>query len=102
MNEKDNTGLIPSTCSSHHLCWPVALLCYAGVSTCPAGTGVLVVRLTDVNDNSPRLEQKQWEVEVDETWGAGPPDNVSLLEVSVLDVDTSNYFFYRVRQNEQE
>ncbi|XP_045130294.1 putative neural-cadherin 2 isoform X1 [Portunus trituberculatus] len=60
------------------------------------GTGVLVVRLTDVNDNSPQLEQKQWEVEVDETWGAGPPDNVSLLEVSVLDVDTSNYFFYRV------
>ncbi|MPC33527.1 Neural-cadherin [Portunus trituberculatus] len=59
------------------------------------GTGVLVVRLTDVNDNSPQLEQKQWEVEVDETWGAGPPDNVSLLEVSVLDVDTSNYFFYR-------
>lgn len=77
-------------------------LCHARASTCPAGTGMLVVRLTDVNDNSPQLEQKEWEVEVDETWGVGPPDNNSLLEVSVLDVDTSNYFFYRVSKNDQE
>lgn len=57
---------------------------------------MVVVRLADVNDNSPRLEQKQWKVEVDETWGSGPPDETSLLQISVLDPDTSNYFYYRV------
>ncbi|KAK4300601.1 hypothetical protein Pmani_027211 [Petrolisthes manimaculis] len=60
------------------------------------GTGVVVVRLADVNDNSPKLEQKLWQVEVDETWGNGPPDDTSLLQISVLDPDTSNYFYYRV------
>lgn len=61
-----------------------------------AGTGQVVVRLVDVNDNSPRLEQRLWEVELDETWGDGPPDDASLLEITVVDPDTSNYFFYRV------
>lgn len=55
----------------------------------------MVVRLVDVNDNSPRLEQRLWEVEMNETWGTGPPEDVSLLEISVMDPDTSNYFFYR-------
>lgn len=52
--------------------------------------------MADVNDNSPRLEQKLWQVEVDETWGSGPPDEASLFQISVLDPDTSNYFYYRV------
>ncbi|XP_071534242.1 putative neural-cadherin 2 [Panulirus ornatus] len=60
------------------------------------GTGVVVVRLVDVNDNPPRLERTLWHVEMDETWGAGPPDNSTLLHISVLDPDTANYFFYRV------
>lgn len=58
------------------------------------------MRLVDVNDNSPRLEQRLWEVELDETWGNGPPDDASLLEISVVDPDTSNYFFYRVRRSD--
>ncbi|XP_071534252.1 neural-cadherin-like [Panulirus ornatus] len=60
------------------------------------GTGTVVVRLTDVNDNSPRLSRHLWELEVDETWGDGPPDGSTLLEMSAVDRDTSNYFFYRV------
>ncbi|XP_066968094.1 putative neural-cadherin 2 [Macrobrachium rosenbergii] len=60
------------------------------------GTGTVIVRLADVNDNAPRLSKKIWEVEVNETWGAGPPDNATLLEISVSDQDTANYFFYRV------
>lgn len=58
------------------------------------------MRLVDVNDNSPRLEQRLWEVELDETWGNGPPDDASLLEISVVDPDTSNYFFYRVSRSD--
>ncbi|XP_069157547.1 putative neural-cadherin 2 isoform X1 [Procambarus clarkii] len=60
------------------------------------GTGVVVVRLVDVNDNCPRLEHSLWDLETDETRGQGPPDNSTLLHLSVLDSDTSNYFFYRV------
>ncbi|KAG0718543.1 Neural-cadherin [Chionoecetes opilio] len=60
------------------------------------GTGTVVVRLADVNDNSPRLARQLWELEVDETWGKGPPNDTTILEVSAADGDTSNYFFYRV------
>ncbi|XP_069945615.1 putative neural-cadherin 2 isoform X3 [Cherax quadricarinatus] len=60
------------------------------------GTGTVVVRLTDVNDNSPRLARREWELEVDETWGDGPPGNDTILEISATDRDTTNYFFYRV------
>ncbi|XP_071513325.1 putative neural-cadherin 2 [Panulirus ornatus] len=60
------------------------------------GTGTVVVRLTDVNDNSPRLTRDLWQVGVDETWGLGPPGNDTLLQVTTDDQDTSNYFFYRV------
>ncbi|KAK4290981.1 hypothetical protein Pmani_036157, partial [Petrolisthes manimaculis] len=60
------------------------------------GTGTVVVRLADVNDNSPRLARQMWELEVDETWGDGAPANDTLLEISVTDKDISNYFFYRV------
>ncbi|XP_071513597.1 uncharacterized protein [Panulirus ornatus] len=60
------------------------------------GTGTVVVRLVDVNDNSPRLTRDLWQVEVDETWGHGAPRNDTLLQVSTADHDTSNYFFYRV------
>ncbi|XP_064093764.1 putative neural-cadherin 2 isoform X1 [Macrobrachium nipponense] len=60
------------------------------------GSGIVIIRLVDVNDNSPRLAKKMWEVEMDETWGRGPPDNSTLLEISVSDRDTNNYFFYRV------
>ncbi|XP_068245433.1 putative neural-cadherin 2 [Palaemon carinicauda] len=58
--------------------------------------GTVVVRLADINDNSPRLTRELWKVEVNETWASGPPDNMTLVEISTLDHDTSNYFFYRV------
>lgn len=61
------------------------------------GTGTLVVRLVDVNDNSPRLTRDLWVVEVKETWGDGPASNYTLLQVTTADQDTSNYFYYRVR-----
>ncbi|XP_063847144.1 neural-cadherin-like [Scylla paramamosain] len=60
------------------------------------GTGTVVVRLADVNDNSPRLARDVWAVEVDETWGEAPPDNTTLLQITAADKDTSNYFYYRV------
>ncbi|XP_064115232.1 putative neural-cadherin 2 [Macrobrachium nipponense] len=60
------------------------------------GSGTVIVRLVDVNDNSPRLAKKMWEVDVDETWGEGPHSNETLLEISVSDRDMSNYFSYRV------
>ncbi|ROT70200.1 DN cadherin-like protein [Penaeus vannamei] len=60
------------------------------------GTGTVLVRLADVNDNSPRLTRQLWQVEVDETWGSGPQSNVTLLEVTASDPDTANYFFYRI------
>lgn len=59
----------------------------------------MVVRLADVNDNSPRLARQLWELEVDETWGKGPPNNTTILEVSAADRDTSNYFYYRVSED---
>ena len=57
----------------------------------------MVVRLSDVNDNAPRLARSEWYLEIDETWGDGTPDNSTLLTVAANDKDTSNYFFYRVR-----
>nr|XP_053627994.1 putative neural-cadherin 2 [Cherax quadricarinatus] len=60
------------------------------------GTCTVVVRLADVNDNSPRLTRDLWQVEVEETWGEGPPLNHTLLNITASDPDTSNYFFYRV------
>ncbi|KAK8729892.1 hypothetical protein OTU49_008376, partial [Cherax quadricarinatus] len=41
-----------------------------------SGTGTVVVRLTDDNDNRPRLMRRLWEVEVEESWG--PPLQHSL------------------------
>ncbi|XP_068212828.1 putative neural-cadherin 2 [Palaemon carinicauda] len=60
------------------------------------GNAIVFVRLVDVNDNSPRLAQRMWEADIDETWGADPPDNSTLLEISVNDRDVNNYFFFRV------
>ncbi|XP_063588682.1 putative neural-cadherin 2 [Penaeus indicus] len=59
------------------------------------GTGTVVVRLADVNDNSPRLTRQLWELEVEETWGTDAPANTTLLEITAADRDTANYFFYR-------
>ncbi|XP_071536735.1 putative neural-cadherin 2 isoform X2 [Panulirus ornatus] len=60
------------------------------------GTGTVLVRLGDVNDNSPRLARRHWHLEVDETPGVGPPSNNTLLELSAADRDTHNQFFYKV------
>ncbi|XP_042868844.1 putative neural-cadherin 2 [Penaeus japonicus] len=61
------------------------------------GTGTVVVVVTDVNDNSPRLARQLWQAEVNETWGLRPPNaNQTLMEISVSDQDTSNLFFYRI------
>ncbi|ROT73963.1 Cj-cadherin [Penaeus vannamei] len=63
------------------------------------GTASVVVQLADVNDNSPRLTREVWEVDVKETRGRGPPDNITLLQISTFDSDTSNYFYYRVLED---
>ncbi|XP_064095252.1 LOW QUALITY PROTEIN: putative neural-cadherin 2 [Macrobrachium nipponense] len=60
------------------------------------GTGTVIVRLADVNDNSPRITREIWQVDVNETWGPGPPSNTTLLQITTQDHDTSNYFYYRV------
>ncbi|KAK7071826.1 hypothetical protein SK128_016922 [Halocaridina rubra] len=50
----------------------------------------------DENDNSPRLARNHWELEVNETWGQGPPSNITLLEMTAADPDAKNYFSYRI------
>ncbi|XP_045138941.1 putative neural-cadherin 2 isoform X2 [Portunus trituberculatus] len=60
------------------------------------GTGTVVIRLSDVNDNSPRLARKQWDLTVQETWGDKEPENTTLLEIAAADRDTANHFYYRV------
>lgn len=60
------------------------------------GTGTVMVRLTDVNDNSPKLSRSEYHLEIPETWGRGPPEDVALLDLAVTDADVTNYFFYRV------
>lgn len=54
--------------------------------------------MSDVNDNSPRLARKQWNLTVQETWGDSSPENTTLLEIAAVDRDTANYFYYRVRR----
>ncbi|XP_050704354.1 putative neural-cadherin 2, partial [Eriocheir sinensis] len=61
-------------------------------------TGTVVIRLSDVNDNSPRLARKQWDLTVQETWGDRQPENTTLLEIAAADRDTANYFYYRVME----
>ena len=56
----------------------------------------MVIRLSDVNDNSPRLARKQWDLTVQETWGDREPENTTLLEIAAADRDTANHFYYRV------
>ncbi|XP_064105899.1 putative neural-cadherin 2 isoform X2 [Macrobrachium nipponense] len=60
------------------------------------GTGTVVVRLSDENDNSPRLARKSWELEVYETFSDGPPNNITLLEMTAADPDSKNDFSFRV------
>ena len=57
----------------------------------------MVVRLNDVNDNSPELSRSEYNLEIPETWGRGPPDpDDALLNLAVSDEDVTNYFYYRV------
>lgn len=69
--------------------------CNVGALSTP-GTGTVIVRLTDVNDNSPKLLQREWRLQIPETNGLGPPSDQSLLDLAVTDPDRANYFFYRV------
>lgn len=62
------------------------------------GSGTVVVRLKDVNDNSPRLSRREWHVQVFESSNFTPMNNDTLLEISVSDADVSNYFSYRVSE----
>ncbi|MPC81225.1 hypothetical protein E2C01_075832 [Portunus trituberculatus] len=64
----------------------------------PPGTGTVVVDVTDLNDNRPRLEHHVWEAGVNETSEEELQDlpSLSLLRLSLLDRDTDNDFLYRV------
>lgn len=66
------------------------------ILSCIIGTGTVVIRLVDVNDNSPRLTHRHYNLEVNETFGDRGPDNATLLELLAADRDTTNYFYYRV------
>lgn len=58
----------------------------------------MVVHVTDLNDNRPRLERHVWEADVNETTEDELPrlSSLSLLQLSLLDRDTDNDFLYRV------
>ncbi|XP_063874461.1 putative neural-cadherin 2 isoform X1 [Scylla paramamosain] len=60
------------------------------------GTGTVVVRVVDQNDNPPRLARRSWEVEVQETPSFAPPANTTLLELTAADRDTATTLHYRV------
>ncbi|KAK3860230.1 hypothetical protein Pcinc_033702, partial [Petrolisthes cinctipes] len=74
------------------------------------GTGTVVIRVTDENDNSPKLSRPHWELEVNETPSNNNNknnnnynnddynnyNNNTLLELTATDKDTSNVFAYRV------
>ncbi|XP_071536341.1 putative neural-cadherin 2 isoform X3 [Panulirus ornatus] len=65
------------------------------------GTGTVVVRLSDENDNSPRLVRRLWETATDETTSTTESRQPgeggdSLLELTLADPDTHNHFLYRV------
>ncbi|XP_063876093.1 uncharacterized protein LOC135109037 isoform X2 [Scylla paramamosain] len=60
------------------------------------GTGTVVIRVDDQNDNSPRLARRLWELQVEETPSTAPPPNTTLLELTAADRDAHNTFLYRV------
>ena len=60
------------------------------------GTGTVIVRLSDLNDNSPRLSRREWNVALDESDGNFSQDDSTLFEMTVDDPDASNYFLFRV------
>ncbi|XP_064077719.1 LOW QUALITY PROTEIN: neural-cadherin-like [Macrobrachium nipponense] len=60
------------------------------------GTGTVLVRLRDENDNSPHLARKSWDLEIVETPGEGRPDSSTLLEMTVGDPDSHNDFHFRI------
>ncbi|XP_066937061.1 uncharacterized protein [Macrobrachium rosenbergii] len=63
------------------------------------GTGTVVIRIGDENDNSPEFPSERFELEVDETWGNGDPDPVTpLMEVTCFDPDVRNDFLYRIME----
>ncbi|XP_064120797.1 uncharacterized protein LOC135225392 [Macrobrachium nipponense] len=63
------------------------------------GTGTVVIRIGDENDNSPEFPSERFELEVDETWGNGDPDPVTpIMEVTCFDPDVRNDFLYRIME----
>ncbi|XP_068208342.1 cadherin-related hmr-1-like [Palaemon carinicauda] len=60
------------------------------------GTGTVLVRLRDENDNPPHFSRKSWDLEIVETHGEGPPDIATLLEMTVGDLDSQNDFSFRI------
>ncbi|XP_066961725.1 neural-cadherin-like [Macrobrachium rosenbergii] len=60
------------------------------------GTGTVLVRLKDENDNLPHLARKSWDLEIVETPGEGRPDSGTLLEMTVGDPDSHNDFHFRI------
>ncbi|KAK8373017.1 hypothetical protein O3P69_013536, partial [Scylla paramamosain] len=66
-----------------------------GVTRKQRGTGTVVIRVDDQNDNSPRLARRLWELQVEETPSTAPPPNTTLLELTAADRDAHNTFLYR-------
>ncbi|XP_068229142.1 putative neural-cadherin 2 [Palaemon carinicauda] len=61
------------------------------------GTGTVIIRIGDDNDNSPEFPSERFELEMDETWGNGDPDPITpLMEVTCFDPDVNNDFLYRI------
>ncbi|XP_045130739.1 neural-cadherin-like isoform X2 [Portunus trituberculatus] len=60
------------------------------------GTCTVIIRVSDIDDNPPRLARKRWDLTVQETWGNSGSANTTLLEIAASDRDAASYFYYRV------
>ncbi|MPC21852.1 Neural-cadherin [Portunus trituberculatus] len=66
------------------------------VSSSSLSTCTVIIRVSDIDDNPPRLARKRWDLTVQETWGNSGSANTTLLEIAASDRDAASYFYYRV------
>ena len=87
----------------HNVIWEITLLDHTmTLIFLLSGTGTVLVRVADQNDNPPRLARRRWEVEVEEMPLAVPPPNTTLLELTAADRDTTTSLHYRVSLHDEE